>query len=168
MEMADCRWQIGRGVERIQKSQKEAFMDLTKGPPRSAKSAAILGCVAVARMADKGRAQLAGKIGEYKYGNDSGMDKATLDFLGMTADAFLEALRSSPDDTALEARLRPGFKRTPQEVEQYNQSRLGPPTTPERVAMFQDRLAKMAPGRTDLKTLWDLTDLDDRKSFGLD
>jgi len=43
---------------------------------------------------------------------------------------------------------------------------LGPPTTPERIAMFQERLAKWAPGRTDLKTLWDLTDLDDRKSFG--
>jgi hypothetical protein len=32
--------------------------------------------------------------------------------------------------------------------------------------MFQERLAKLAPGRTDLKTLWDLTDLDDKKSFG--
>ena len=142
-------------------------MDLTKGPPRSPKSAAILGCVAVARMADKGRGQLAGKIGEYKYGSDSGMDKATLEFMGVTADELLNALRSCPDDASLEAWLRPRFKRTPQEVEQYNQSRLGPPTTPERIAMFQDRLSKMAPGRTDLKTLWDLTDLDDRKSFGL-
>lgn len=142
-------------------------MDLTKGPPRSPKSTAILGCVAVARMADKGRAQLAGKIGEYKYGNDSGMDKATLDFLGVTAEAFLEALRTCPDDASLGARLRPGFKRTPQDVAQYNQSRLGPPTTPERIAMFQDRLARLAPGRTDIQTLWDLTDLDDRKSFGL-
>ena len=142
-------------------------MDLTKGPPRSPKSTAILGCVAVARMADKGRAQLAGKIGEFKYGNDSGMDKATLEFLGMTADTFLEALKASPDDASLSARLKAGFKRTAQEVEQYNQSRLAPPSTPERIAMFQDRLAKWAPGRTDLKTLWDLTELDDKKTFGL-
>lgn len=142
-------------------------MDLTKGPPRSPKSTAVLGCVAVARMADKGRALLAGKIGEYKYGNDSGMDKATLEFLGLTADEFLEALKSCPDDAALGAWLRPRFKRTAQEVEEYNQSRLGPPTTPERMALFQDRLAKWAPGRTDMKTLWDLTEYDDRKSFGL-
>lgn len=142
-------------------------MDLTKGPPRSPKSTAILGCVAVARMADKGRAQLAGKIGEYKYGNDSGMDKATLEFLGLTADAFLEALKACPDDAALGAWLRPKVKRTPQEIEQYNQSRLAPPSTPERIAMFQERLAKWAPGRTDLKTVWDLTELDDKKTFGL-
>lgn len=142
-------------------------MDLTKGPPRSPKSAAILNCVAVARMADKGRAQLAGKIGEYLYGNESGMDRATLEFLGVTSEAFLDALRSCPDDASLETWLQTRFKRTSQEVEEYNQSRSAPPTTPERIAMFQDRLAKLAPGRTDLKALWDLTDLDDKKSFGL-
>ena len=142
-------------------------MDLTKGPPRSPKSTAILNCVAVARMADKGRAQLAGKVREYKYGNDSGMDKATLHFLGVTSEAFLDALRSCPDDASLETWLRPRFKRTSQEVDEYNRSRTAPPTTPERIAMFQERLAKLAPGRTDLKTLWDLTDLDDKKSFGL-
>lgn len=120
----------------------------------------------MARMADKGRGQLLGKIGEYKFGNDSGMDKATLEFLGVTADDFLDALRTCSDDGALEAWLRPRFKRTSAEVQQYNQSRLGPPTTPDRIAMFQERLARLAPGRADLKTLWDLTDLDDRKSFG--
>ena len=73
-------------------------MDLTKAPPRSPKSKEILGCVAVARMADKGRAHLAGRIGEYKYGNDSGMDRKTLEFLVLTADEFLDALRACLDD----------------------------------------------------------------------
>jgi hypothetical protein len=141
-------------------------MDLTKEPPRSPK-ATILGCVAVARMVDKGRAHLAGTIGEYTYGNDSGMDKGTLAFLGVTAEEFTEALQSCSDDATLEAWLKPRFTKTPEEVEAYNQPRLGPPTTPERIAMFQDRLAKLAPGRTDLTTLWDLTELDDKKSFGL-
>ena len=116
-------------------------MDLTKEPPRSPKSAAILNVVAVARMADKGRGKLAGKIGEYTYGSDSGMDRATLEFLGVSSDEFLDALRSCADDTSLETWLRPRFKRTSKEVEDYNQSRTAPPTAPERIAMFQERLA---------------------------
>jgi hypothetical protein len=142
-------------------------MDLTKEPPRSPKSTAILNIVAVARMADKGRAKLAGKAGEYTFGSDSGMDRATLEFLGVTSDAFLEALRSCPDDASLSAWLKPRCKRTSEEINAYNESRTAPPTTPERIAMFKERLAKLAPGRTDLKTLWDLTELDDKKSFGL-
>ena len=59
------------------------------------------------------------------------------------------------------------FKKTSEEVDAYNQRRLGPPSTPEMVALFNDRLASLAPGRTDLTTLWDLTELDDNKSFGL-
>ena len=92
-------------------------MDLTKGPPRSPKSTDILNCVAVARMVDKGRAQLANKIGDYKYGDDSGMDKATLEFLGVTVIDFTDALGSCPDDASLEAWLQPRFKRTPDEIE---------------------------------------------------
>ncbi len=142
-------------------------MDLTKTPPRSPKSTAVLNCVTAARMADKGRAQLAGKIGEYKYGNDSGMDKATLAFLEVSVENFTTALKTCSDDASLTAWLQGHVQKTAQEIEEFNAARMAPPSTPERIAMFQERLAKLAPGRTDLKTLWDLTELDDRKSFGL-
>ena len=143
-------------------------MDLTKGPPRSPKSTATLNCVAVARMADKGRAHLAGKIGEYKFGSDYGMDRATLQFLGLTTGEFLEGLKACPDDASLTAWLQTRVKRTTQEIEAYNASRLAPPSTPEQIAFVDKRRAEWAPERTDLKTIFELTELNDRESFGLD
>ena len=143
-------------------------MDLTKGPPRSPRSTAILNCVAVARMADKGRAHLAGRVGEYKFGSDYGMDRMTLRFLGLTTDEFLEGLKACPDDASLEAWLRHRVKRTAQEAEEYNASRLALPSTPEQIAFVDKRRAEWAPKRTDLKTIFELTELNDRESFGLD
>ena len=78
-------------------------MDLTKGPPRSPRSKAVFNCVAVARMADKGRAYLAGKTGEYLFGSKYGMDRGTLEFLGLTTEEFVEGLKACPDDKTLTA-----------------------------------------------------------------
>ena len=142
-------------------------MDLTRQPPRSPKSTDVLNCVAVARMADKGRAHLAGTIGEYKYGGDSGLDKSILGFLGLTPDAFTEGLKAAQDDASLSAWLKDRVKKTDAEIEAFNAQRLGPPATPEMKALFEQRKATLAPDRDDLTTLWDLTELDDKQSFGL-
>ena len=142
-------------------------MDLTRQPPRRPSNAGIAGIVGLARMTDKARGHNAELIGEYKYGNDSGMDKATLAFLEVSVENFTTALKTCSDDASLTAWLQGHVKKTAQEIEEFNAARMAPPSTPERIAMFQERLAKLAPGRTDLKTLWDLTELDDRKSFGL-
>lgn len=143
-------------------------MDLTKRPPRSPRSKAIFNCVAVARMADKGRAFLAGKAGEYLFGSDYGMDRGTLQFLGLTTEEFVEGLKACPDDETLSAWLRSRVKRTEQEIEEYNAERLALPSTPEQIAFVNKRRAEWAPNRTDLKTIFELTELNDRESFGLE
>ena len=66
-------------------------MDLTKQPPRRPSNKAIAGIVCLARMTDKARGHEAELIGEYKYGDDSGMDGETLSFLGMGAEEFEDA-----------------------------------------------------------------------------
>ena len=52
-------------------------------------------------MADKARAARAGKIGEYKYGEDSGQDRRILEFLGISADDFQEAAVNNPNDVEI-------------------------------------------------------------------
>ena len=52
-------------------------------------------------MADKARAARAGKIGEYKYGEDSGQDRRILEFLGISEDDFQEAAVNNPNDVEI-------------------------------------------------------------------
>ena len=58
------------------------------------------------RTIDKARAALAGTLGEYFYGEKSPFDMALLDFLKLSPDRFLEGVRASSDDAAMEAWLR--------------------------------------------------------------
>lgn len=118
-------------------------------------------------MADKGRAYLAGKTGEYLFGSKYGMDRGTLEFLGLTTEEFVEGLKACPDDKTLTAWLRDRVKRTKQEIEDYNTQRLALPSTPEQIAFVNKRREEWAPDRTDLKTIFELTELNDRESFGL-
>lgn len=53
------------------------------------------------RTIDKSRAFLAGTLGEYRFGDDSGYDRALFDTLGIDAESFLDGIRQSPDDTAV-------------------------------------------------------------------
>jgi hypothetical protein len=75
-------------------------MDLTSGIPRSPNER-LLGIPMLPRTIDKARAALAGTLGEYLYGPKSSFDMALLEFLGLTPDEFLEAVRSSPDDVVM-------------------------------------------------------------------
>ena len=76
-------------------------MDLTQEPPRTAYLRSVFGVMGAARMADKARAARAGMLGAYRYGRDSGLDAAILDFLGLEADDFMEAAYAHPNDTEL-------------------------------------------------------------------
>lgn len=53
------------------------------------------------RTIDKARAFLDGKLGEYRFGDDSGYDRALFDTLGIDAESFLDGIRQSPDDAAV-------------------------------------------------------------------
>src|SRR5512138_2221911 len=69
--------------------------DLTKGPPRSPR-VRLGGYVILPRMLDKGRALIAGKIGEYHY--DCPQDQQFLTFTGIKADALKVQLEAGLGD----------------------------------------------------------------------
>jgi hypothetical protein len=75
-------------------------MDLTKAFPRSPRER-LDGIPMLPRTIDKARASLGGTLGDYKFGDDSGYDRALFETLGIDADTFLECIRQSPDDAAV-------------------------------------------------------------------
>lgn len=142
-------------------------VDLTKQPPRSPHCQDVAGIVGVARMADKARAWKAGLLGEYKYGNDSGLDRVrTLPFLGISAEEFAEAAVNNPNDLELGEWLLKRTGKTKAEIETHNHTQQNrSPQTDEDRLRFETRLKNADPARTDIKTWFDLLDLEDRVGF---
>ena len=66
-------------------------MDLTQQPPRRPTNTSMLGIVALARMTDKARAHEDETLGEYIYGNASGLDKRILEFLNISEEDFADS-----------------------------------------------------------------------------
>ncbi|MDE0469840.1 MAG: DUF5069 domain-containing protein [Candidatus Poribacteria bacterium] len=142
-------------------------VDLTAGPPRSARARDIAGICGVARMADKGRAERAEKIGEYVYGDNSGQDIRILTFLGISADDFQEAAVNNPNDLEIGAWVLENCDKSQDEIETFNQTLVnyGPnETTQER---FEARCQEVDPTRTDITTWVELQDVDDQLSFDI-
>lgn len=142
-------------------------VDLTAGPPRSARARDIAGICGVARMADKGRAERAEKIGEYIYGDNSGQDVRILTFLSISADDFQEAAVNNPNDLEIGAWVLENCGKSQDEIETFNQTLVnyGPnETTQER---FEARCQEVDPTRTDITTWVQLQDVDDQLSFGI-
>ncbi len=142
-------------------------VDLTVRPPRSARARDVAGICGVARMADKARAERAGKIDDYKYGNISGQDVRILTFLEVAADDFQEAAVSNPNDIELGEWVQENCSKSQEEIDTYNQAMVnrGPDeTTRER---FEARRQEVDASRTDITTWVALQDLDDELSFGI-
>ena len=142
-------------------------VDLTAGPPRSARAKDIAGICGVARMADKGRAERAEKIGEYIYGDASGQDVRILTFLGISAADFQEAAVNNPNNLELGAWVLENSGKSQDEIDTFNQTLVnyGPnETTRER---FEARCQEVDPTRTDINTWVELQDVDDQLSFGI-
>ena len=142
-------------------------IDLTARPPRSARATDIAGICGIARMADKARAERAGKIGDYKYGDISGQDVRILTFLGVSADDFQEAAVNNPNEIEIGEWVQENCNKSQEEIAAYNHAMVnrGPDeTTRER---FEARRQEVDPTRTDITTWVALQDLDDELSFGL-
>ncbi len=142
-------------------------VDLTTRPPRSARSKDIAGICGVARMADKARAERAGQIGDYKYGDISGQDVRILEFLGVSADDFQDAAVKNPNDIELSEWIQENCDKSQEEIDTYNHIMVnrGPDdTTKER---FEARRQEVDPTRPDITTWVALQDLDDELSFGI-
>ncbi|MDE0324320.1 MAG: DUF5069 domain-containing protein [Candidatus Poribacteria bacterium] len=121
--------------------------------PRNMLSKEVAGICGVARLTDKARAAHAGEIGEYKYGADSEQDKRILSFLGISAEAFQDAMRID-NDVRLGTWVLDNCRRSSKEISEFNrklkswwQSRM-----PEND--FAKRLRKLAEKDEDRFLFW--------------
>lgn len=144
-------------------------LDLTAGPPRTPYLRSVAGVAGAARMGDKARAKVAGLIGDYKYGSDSGIDRIILEFLGVGEDEFAQAAYANPNDDELSDWVRAQSDVAAPQTAAHN-ARLSARglDTPEVRERFVQRRAQIAPERTDITAFFDLIDLDDELSFGID
>ncbi len=136
-------------------------MDLTTSYPRSVREK-HLGLVQVARTIDKGKASLAGKLGEYKY--DCPMDKHLFEFLSIDGDVLLEAIKKS--DAAADDYLKSAIaKKNAADIEKYNNEWLdyGPAAGSDGEKYFLELRGQVAPDRTDVTAWADLLDLDEKR-----
>ena len=142
-------------------------VDLTAGPPRSARAKDIAGICGVARMADKARAERAEKIGEYVYGDDSGQDVRILTFLGISAADFQEAAVNNPNNLEIGAWVLENCDKSQDEIEDFNETLVNYGPNEASQARFNARIQEIDPSRTDIATWVALQDLDDQLSFGI-
>lgn len=140
-------------------------MDLRRQPPRRPSNKKIAGIVGLARMADKARAWNEETLGDFVYGEDSSLDKICLDFLGIAARDFADAA-DRYDDESLATWVLASTGRTEAEVAAFNRDQLAREPEDEAARRrLKDRISRYAPGRTDVKTVFESIDLDDRGSF---
>ncbi len=71
--------------------------DLTQHPPRSPRLK-LVGYVLLPRILDKGRAELAGKLGAYHY-SGKGMDRHFFNFVGLDHESLSKELAKGGSDS---------------------------------------------------------------------
>ena len=124
------------------------------------------GIGALARMTDKARAAGSNSLGEYWYGEDSGIDRKLLTFLEISAQNFVEAVQSYPTDVEFLNWLNRKKVKTDTEIKIHNEEIINVAPTTERQRIFLEKAVnKLAPHRTDIGTFFDLMVLEDEKSF---
>lgn len=139
-------------------------IDLTQRPPRSPR-VTLGGYVILPRMLDKGRAQLAGKAGEYRF--NCPLDQRFVSFAGLNADDILQLLRDGKSDSEVLAWVREHSKRADFEIVSWTQFQFQrTPSHNESRESFSSAVQTLAPDRDDVQTFFDLLDLDDFVFFG--
>lgn len=119
------------------------------------------GYVHLARMIDKCRAVLAGTEGEYIY--PCPMDDRLMEFAGITADQFTEAVKACPrDDDVVRWFRKVATPHVQSKLDQWNAMMLSHgPSTPEKQQRFNQLRDAIDPRRIDLTTWADLQDLEE-------
>lgn len=142
--------------------------DLTQRPPRSPR-VQLGGFVMLPRILDKARAAAAGKLGDYHYAG-KGLDRHFLTFVGIDHEALQKEAGKGLGDGELLAWIQANAKtpREPWEIENWSNYHLrrGPDSDNETLVYFADAVKKFTANREDVKTWFDLVDLDDYCSFG--
>ena len=143
------------------------YIDLTQRPPRSFR-VRLGNYVVLARMLDKDRATLAGKNGDYIY--NSPTDQHLVKFLGFDPDALLKELATGKADGEILEWVQAHSKtpRSPWEIEAWSafMEKRPPDSDAETLAFFAEHLGWLSKTREDVKTLFELGELDDYVSFG--
>ena len=148
-------------------STTSAAPNLTQRPPRSPR-VRLGGYVILARIVDKGRAEIAGQAGEYKYNNP--MDRHWFRFTGITPEALKAELAAGKGDGEIIAwvdeKAQP--RRSPWEIQHWSTyfNERGPDSDIETLEFFTERLGALTKTREDIKTWFDYLDLDDHVTFG--
>jgi hypothetical protein len=141
--------------------------DLTKRPPRSPRCR-LGGYVILARLLDKGRASIAGTNGEFTY--DAPMDQHLKEFIGLDFAGLKEQLATGKGDGEIlawvVANAQP--KRADWEIDAWStfMERRGPSGDVETLKYFAEYVGKFSRDREDVKTWFDVVDLDDHVTFG--
>jgi Domain of unknown function (DUF5069) len=148
-------------------SPKISAPDLTQRPPRSP-HCRLGGYVTLARLLDKGRATIAGTNGEYTY--DAPVDQHLKDFLGLDFGALKEQLAAGKGDGEILEWIGANakHKREAWEIDTWSSfmARRGPSGDVETLHYFTEYVAKFSKDREDVKTWFELVDLDDHVTFG--
>ncbi len=149
-------------------STTNSTTDLTLRPPRSPR-VRLGGYVLLPRILDKGRAALAGKLGEYHYAG-KGMDRHFFNFTGLDHESLTKEIAKGGGDLELLTWVQTNAKnqRQPWEIAAWSDYHLrrSPDSDHETLTDFADEVKKFNPNREDIHTWFDLMDLDDYCSFG--
>jgi hypothetical protein len=139
--------------------------DLTQRPPRSLRSR-LGGYALLPRMLDKGRAEIAGKSGEYHY--NCPLDQRILEFLGIEADALRAELAAGKGDGEILEWIKANQKNKPtaSEIEAWSHAAETRKPDGESVEFFNQLRQAAAPHRSDIETWAELLDVDDYVTFG--
>jgi len=138
--------------------------DLTQHPPRSPR-VRLGGYAHLPRLLDKARATLAKKNGEYHF--DCPLDKHFFQFTGIKAKASLAAVKAAKSDTEMLSWVRTHTLRQPSEIAQWSawMDAHGVGGAPGH-EWFHETILQLASERDDIRTFFDLLDMDDYVSFG--
>ena len=141
--------------------------NFSQRPPRSPR-VRLGGYVLLARILDKGRAELAGTAGEYKYNNP--IDRHWFRFTGLTPEALKAELAAGKGDGEILAWVEEHGqpKRPPWEIQQWSayHNERGPDGDVETLEFFIERVGGLSKTREDMRTWFDYLDLDDHVTFG--
>jgi hypothetical protein len=137
-------------------------MDLTRAYPRSPKDE-MLGLVSLKRTIDKARAYNDGMLGEYDY--DCPHDRALFEFLGVDGKTFAAKVQDLGSDERIAAWIERELlpTKTRSDIERFDEERMQwhPEPGTQAEEHFDDLREEIAPDRGDVKTWFDLLDLDE-------
>jgi hypothetical protein len=138
--------------------------DLTQHPPRSPR-VRLGGYVHLPRLLDKARAFAAGKNGTYDY--NCPLDQTFFEFTGIDHAKLLAAVKAGKTDTEMLAWVSANTRRAPFEILAWSHLReTFAPGSGGAHGWFASTLMAAAKDRDDVRTYFELLDLDDYLSFG--